>query len=132
MQLLSLISVAFLLSPWVAAAPTPEDATDATVATSGCSQTLVRKEWYDCSCTSALLHITFYSHVCRRALSKKEQLAYLDAVKCLQSKPAKTATLYPGVKNRYDDFQAVHIAMTERIHFVVRPGASLPLASTYV
>lgn len=52
-------------------------------------------------------------------MPKADRLAYVNAVKCLQSKPAQTTSTYPGSKSRYDDFQALHIAMTEKIHFVV-------------
>ena len=47
-----------------------------------------------------------------------QQLDFIAAVKCLKSKPAKTTSLYPGAITRYDDYVALHIAMTERIHFV--------------
>ncbi|KAH8885499.1 Di-copper centre-containing protein [Thozetella sp. PMI_491] len=103
MQLLSVLSAAALVfSQCGVAAPTPEDASVESVSKK-CTSPLVRKEW--------------------RALTKKEQLSYIAAVKCLQAKPSKTSSVYTGAQSRYDDFQAVHIAMTERIHFV---GQFLP------
>ncbi|KAK3381237.1 hypothetical protein B0H63DRAFT_197989 [Podospora didyma] len=52
------------------------------------------------------------------AFSKNEKLDYINAVKCLQSKPAKTpATVAPGAKTRYDDFVAVHVQQTMEIHY---------------
>ncbi|KAH8172213.1 common central domain of tyrosinase domain-containing protein [Sarocladium implicatum] len=51
------------------------------------------------------------------ALSKKERLAYIDAVKCLQAKPSKSDPKFaPGARTRYDDFVAVHINQTTSIH----------------
>ena len=55
----------------------------------------------------------------RRNLTKAERLAYIKAFKCLQSKPARFQSLYPGSRSRYDDYQALHISMTEKIHFTV-------------
>ncbi|ORY55906.1 uncharacterized protein BCR38DRAFT_528749 [Pseudomassariella vexata] len=52
-----------------------------------------------------------------RSLSLDQRLDFLDAVQCLQSKPAKTETLFAGAKSRYDDFQALHIIQTEDVHF---------------
>ncbi|KAK0733780.1 hypothetical protein B0T26DRAFT_631881 [Lasiosphaeria miniovina] len=52
------------------------------------------------------------------ALSKAERTSYINAVKCLQSKPAKTpAQLAPGAKTRFDDFVATHINQTLEIHY---------------
>ena len=54
----------------------------------------------------------------RGALSKPERLAYINAVKCLQSKPAKTpAAVAAGAKSRFDDFNIPHIAQTLTVHF---------------
>ncbi|RDW63562.1 hypothetical protein BP6252_11107 [Coleophoma cylindrospora] len=58
-----------------------------------------------------------------RTLSKVQQLEYLSAVKCMQNTPPRTKALYSGVQNRYDDFVALHINMTDQIHFV---GQFLP------
>ncbi|KAH7031367.1 uncharacterized protein B0I36DRAFT_122126 [Microdochium trichocladiopsis] len=104
MQIRNILSAALLLAaPGVLSAPAPlGDALDSR-ATGPCNSPLERKEWRD--------------------LTKAQRLAYINAVKCLQSKPAKTGSTYPGAKSRYDDFQALHIAMTERIHFV---GQFLP------
>lgn len=53
-------------------------------------------------------------------MSKKDRLAYIDAVLCLQSKPSNAAPgLVPGARSRFDDFQAVHINQTYFIHFNV-------------
>lgn len=56
----------------------------------------------------------------RRNLSQDEQLGYIDAVKCMMSTAGRTSSLYAGVVSAYDDYQALHIAMTEKIHFNVR------------
>ncbi|KAI7549418.1 Di-copper centre-containing protein [Hortaea werneckii] len=51
-------------------------------------------------------------------LSKKERRSYIDAVLCLQSKPALTpASEAPGAKTRFDDFVATHINQSLAIHY---------------
>ncbi|KAL6885814.1 Di-copper centre-containing protein [Trichoderma evansii] len=52
-------------------------------------------------------------------LSKQEQLAYIDAVKCLKSQPAQLGKLYDGVRSRFDDYQVTHINNTDYIHWVL-------------
>ncbi|SRR6266545_213007 len=54
----------------------------------------------------------------RRALSDDEKESYIDAVKCLQSQPARN-TSKPASWTRFDEFQATHIDMSFDIHFVV-------------
>ncbi|KAJ9131147.1 Di-copper centre-containing protein [Coniochaeta hoffmannii] len=51
-------------------------------------------------------------------LPRTEKRAYIKAVQCLQSKPAKTpASAAPGAKTRFDDFVATHINQTLTIHY---------------
>lgn len=46
-------------------------------------------------------------------LSPRERIAYTDAVRCLQSKPAKSSASWaPGAKTRFDDWVATHIDQT--------------------
>jgi tyrosinase len=53
----------------------------------------------------------------RNTLTTKEKADYINSIKCLQSKPAMTPTeAAPGVRTRYDDFTAVHVNNTVRIH----------------
>lgn len=52
-------------------------------------------------------------------MSKPDQLEYISAIQCLQSRPAQTADIHPGAKSRYDDFQALHIDRTDYIHWCV-------------
>ncbi|RSM02270.1 hypothetical protein CDV31_010990 [Fusarium ambrosium] len=50
--------------------------------------------------------------------SKSEKKAYITAVKCLQSKPAKSpASFAPGAKTRFDDWVATHVDQTQIIHY---------------
>jgi hypothetical protein len=53
---------------------------------------------------------------CRSTLSNSNKKKYIDAVLCLQSKPAKSGSIAPGAKSRYDDFIATHINQTLTIH----------------
>lgn len=56
-------------------------------------------------------------------MSAKERKEYTSAVNCLMKLPPKTdPALAPGVKNRYDDFVAVHINQTRTIHGTVSTG----------
>ncbi|KAK1451882.1 hypothetical protein CMEL01_06456 [Colletotrichum melonis] len=51
-------------------------------------------------------------------LNKVEKLDYINAVKCLQSRPARTpASESSGAKTRFDDFVATHINQTLTIHY---------------
>ncbi|KAG4438583.1 hypothetical protein IFR05_005958 [Cadophora sp. M221] len=112
MHLSFILSVALLVLAKVTdAAPTVAESSDLLVANTLESRTatLVRKEW--------------------RTLTKNERLAYIKAFKCLQSEPARFQSLYPGSRTRYDDYQALHIAMTEKIHFT---GIFLPWHRQYV
>ncbi|KFY26085.1 hypothetical protein V491_01474 [Pseudogymnoascus sp. VKM F-3775] len=52
-----------------------------------CSNPLQRKEW--------------------RTLPATEKQAYIEAVKCLQTKPGLSGDLYPGVRSRFDDFLGI-------------------------
>ncbi|KAJ9669504.1 hypothetical protein H2201_000371 [Coniosporium apollinis] len=46
-----------------------------------------------------------------------EKRNYIDAILCLSEKPGKTPPEdYPGVRNRYDDFVAIHMNQTFFIH----------------
>ncbi|KAF2755738.1 Di-copper centre-containing protein [Pseudovirgaria hyperparasitica] len=75
-----------------------------------------RREDYDgqqkCSLKNLLIRTEW------SALSSKEKKSYISAVRCLQSKPARTpSTVAPGAKTRYDDFVATHIDQTLTIHY---------------
>lgn len=48
------------------------------------------------------------SWIHRRTLNKHDQISYISAVKRVESQP-DTSKLYPSVRNRFDDFQGVHI-----------------------
>jgi tyrosinase len=54
--------------------------------------------------------------LCRSTLSNSNKKKYIDAVLCLQSKPAKSGSITPGARSRYDDFLATHINQTLTIH----------------
>ncbi|CCF45515.1 tyrosinase central domain-containing protein, partial [Colletotrichum higginsianum] len=51
-------------------------------------------------------------------LSRLERLDYIKAVKCLQSRPARTpSSEAPGARSRFDDFVATHINQTFTVHY---------------
>lgn len=81
----------------------------------GPKETLIRKEW-SVTIVSCLLKLT----VRRQNLNKLEKKAYINAVRCLQQQPPQLASLYPGSKSRFDDFQVAHIDLTPLIHWNVR------------
>jgi hypothetical protein len=57
----------------------------------------------------------------RMDLLPEERKAYIDAVYCLQSRPPLSDPAHvPGARSRFDDFLAVHINQTQRMHRTVR------------
>lgn len=52
------------------------------------------------------------------ALTSAEKTSYIDAVKCMMNTSAITPlSAAPGVRNRFDDFGALHVNMTASIHW---------------
>ncbi|KAL8686040.1 MAG: hypothetical protein Q9224_005571 [Gallowayella concinna] len=52
------------------------------------------------------------------AMSKSDRKNYINAVKCLAKKPAKSdKKIVPGARSRFDDFVASHIQLAYEIHF---------------
>src|SRR6266581_7255129 len=54
----------------------------------------------------------------RRALSDSEKKCYIEAIKCLQSRPAHNDSR-PASWTRFDEFQGTHIELAFNIHYVV-------------
>ena len=50
-------------------------------------------------------------------------------MKCLQASPSQLSDTYPGSASRFDDFNAVHIDLTELYHFT---GPFLPWHRLFV
>ncbi|KAJ7845471.1 tyrosinase [Mycena leptocephala] len=57
-----------------------------------------------------------------RALSNSQKSDFITAVQCLQRLPSTSNNLR-GAKTRFDDFQAIHVALSEEVHLV---GQFLP------
>ncbi|SPO31676.1 related to monophenol monooxygenase [Ustilago trichophora] len=60
-------------------------------------------------------------------LTKSQKKSYIDAVKCLKTKPKQTQ--FAAAKNLYDDFAAIHINQDHNIHSV---AAFLPWHRRFV
>lgn len=57
----------------------------------------------------------------RADLSTGERKNYISALQCLLNKPSQAdPAVFPGARNRYDDFVAVHMNQTLTIHGTVR------------
>jgi len=66
----------------------------------------------------------------RSILSKNEKLNYIDAVKCIHTKPALTdAGISAGAKSRFDDFVVTHVIQTYWVHGTVRLNCSFKTES---
>jgi tyrosinase len=81
----------------------------------GCPEILERKEWYVVDISILTL---IYSVLLRRALTDEEKKSYTDAVRCLQTQPARN-TSQPASWTRFDEFQAHHIQIATQVHYVV-------------
>ena len=55
---------------------------------------------------------------CRRTLADAEKASYITAVKCMQSLPA-LRDHGEAVRTRFDEFQALHIEVADRVHATV-------------
>lgn len=54
----------------------------------------------------------------RRDLTVEQRFSYIDAVHCLHTLPPHDKTR--AATTRFEEFQATHILLTDRIHSVVR------------
>ena len=80
-----------------------------------CKSLLERREWYhlppDCPLNVLI--------ICdRRKLTDLEKANYIKAIKCLQSRPPLHQHI-AAVKTRFDEFQALHIDVADRVHSTV-------------
>ena len=89
--------------------PNPEKCTMENVA--------VRKEW----CVSEFVfEMPDLTNLSRSQLSKPDRRNFIDAMKCLHSKPTLTpASVAPGARSRFDDFIVTHILQPYSIHATV-------------
>jgi hypothetical protein len=110
--LFALVFVLNLINSATLAAPLDSDV----ASHRGCKQILERKEWYVVDISILTLIDTGLR---RRALTDEEKKSYLDAVQCLQTKPAHN-TSRPASWTRFDEFQAHHIEIAAEVHYVVR------------
>lgn len=66
------------------------------------------------NCTSPATRVEW------RSLSDSDQLAFVNAIKCLIDLPASGQWADAGSTNRYEDLVAVHSQMTDTIHMVAQ------------
>ncbi|KAF8155716.1 tyrosinase [Crassisporium funariophilum] len=59
----------------------------------------------------------------RRTLSTSEKGEYIGAVKCMQQRPAHDIIYENAVRTRFDEFQATHMVIADRVH---QTGQFLP------
>lgn len=50
-------------------------------------------------------------------MSQTDKLAYIDAEKCLMTKPARLGLA--GARTLFDELQLFHVGQTPEVHFVV-------------
>jgi hypothetical protein len=65
------------------------------------------------------LDVNQFATYYRRTLNDTEKADYISAVKCLQSRPAFEPRAVSAIQSRFDDFQALHIQVADRVHLTV-------------
>ncbi|TFK23843.1 Di-copper centre-containing protein [Coprinopsis marcescibilis] len=106
--LFSVVLAAFLVVLQTEASPTSSNSTlEARQGAGGCSHIRVRKEW--------------------RTLSALQKLDYIRAVKCLQTRRAKSRD-HPSVVTLWDEFQYSHVVSAHEAHI----GQFLPWHRNYL
>jgi hypothetical protein len=55
----------------------------------------------------------------RRTLNDSKKTDYISMVKCLQSCPAFEPRAISAIQSHFDDFQALHIQVADRVHLTV-------------
>ena len=82
-----------------------------------CKDLLKCHEWYDLLIEMSSFY--FALTVCdRRNLNNTERANYIKAVKCLQAHPPLHQDI-AAVRTRFDEFQALHIIVADRVHTTV-------------
>jgi tyrosinase len=82
-----------------------------------CKDLLQRREW--CNLSIDLSSFRFTDNFCgRRKLNNTEKANYIKAVKCLQARPPLHQNI-AAVRTRFDEFQALHIDVADRVHTTV-------------
>ena len=68
--------------------------------------------------SSTCLHFDLLAACGRRKLNNAEKANYIKAVKCLQARPPLHQNI-AAVRTRFDEFQALHIDVADRVHTTV-------------
>ena len=68
--------------------------------------------------SSTCPHFNLLTVCGRRKLNDTEKVNYVKAVKCLQALPPLHQNI-AAVKTRFDEFQALHIDVADRVHTTV-------------
>ena len=55
----------------------------------------------------------------RQTLNDNKEIDYISTVRCLQSRPAFKQRAISAIQLCFDDFQAVHIQLADRVHLTV-------------
>ena len=82
-----------------------------------CKDLLQRREWCDLLIDFGL-HFYLLTVCGRRKLNNTEKANYIKSVKCLQARPPLHQNI-TAVQTRFDEFQALHIDVADRVHTTV-------------
>ena len=83
-----------------------------------CKDLLQRREWCDLLIYFKLSSFRLLTVCGRRKLNNIEKANYIKAVKCLQARPPLHQNI-AAVRTRFDEFQALHINVADRVHTTV-------------